>query len=176
MTSEYNKPLPKATLNPEVSRPFWEGAKKHELWVQYCTVCNKFVFFPREVCPYDLSPIDKLVWTRVSGRGRVYSYTTVYQSSIPTFTEEAPYVHATIQLDEGARMTGNVLIPQEQLLEDPGSLAIGQRVQAVFDDVTNDVTLVKWEPIPEDEPPSAEAAEGDAAAATAGRPAGGYGG
>ena len=161
MTSEYNKPLPRATLNPDVSRPFWEGTKKHELWVQYCGDCNRFVFFPREVCPYGLCPGDKLIWTKVSGKGRVYSYTTVYQSSIPTFTEEAPYVHATIQLDEGARMTGNVLVPKEQLMEDPGSLAVGQRVQAVFDDVTDEVTLVKWEPIAEDEAPSAEAAEGD---------------
>ncbi len=174
MTSEYNKPLPRATMNPDVSRPYWEGTKKHELWVQYCTVCNKFIFFPREVCPYDLSPSDKLVWTKVSGKGRVYSYTTVYQSSIPSFTEEAPYVHATIQLDEGARMTGNVLVPKEQLMEDPGSLAVGQRVQAVFDDVTDEVTLVKWEPIAEDEAPSAEAAEGDGEGGSAGGGGGGY--
>lgn len=153
MTSEYTKPLPHATLNPEVSRPFWEGTKKHELWVQYCGACNKFVFFPREVCPYGLCAIDKLVWTKTRGKGRVYSYTTVYQSSFPSFTEEAPYIHATIQLDEGPRMSGNVLVPKEQLAEDPSALAVGQRVEAVYDDVTDDVTLVKWQPIPEDEPP-----------------------
>ena len=175
MTSEYRKPLPRATLNPDVSRPFWEGTKKHELWTQYCTNCNKFVFFPREVCPYDLAPMENLVWTRVSGRGRVYSYTTVYQSSIPSFTEEAPYIHATIQLDEGVRMTGNVLIPQEQLMEDPGSLAVGQRVEAVFDDVTPDVTLVKWQPIAEEETPGSEVAASDSSGAPAAR-GGGYSG
>ncbi len=156
MTSEYTKPLPHATLNPEVSRPYWEGTKKHELWIQYCGDCNKFVFFPREVCPHCLSGINKLLWTRVSGKGRVYSYTTVYQSSFPAFTEDAPYIHATIQLDEGPRMSGNVLVPKEQLVEDPASLDIGQRVQAVFDDVTDEVTLVKWEPIAEDAPPATE--------------------
>ena len=176
MTSEYSKPLPHATLNPDVSRPFWEGTKKHELWVQYCTVCDKFVFFPREVCPYDLSPIDKLVWTKVSGKGRVYSYTTVYQSSFPAFTEEAPYIHATIQLDEGPRMSGNVLVPKEQLTTDPASLDVGQRVQAVFDDVTDEVTLVKWQPIPEDVAPGAEESEGDGGDGTGQSPAGGYGG
>ena len=175
MTSEYRKPLPRPSLNPDVSRPFWEGTKKHELWVQYCTNCNKFVFFPREVCPYDLAPIDKLVWTQVSGRGRVYSYTTVYQSSIPSFTEEAPYVHATIQLDEGARMTGNVLVPKEELEENPGALAVGQRVQAVFEDVTPDWTLVKWQPIAEEETPGSEVPAADGSAAPAAR-GGGYSG
>ena len=176
-TSDYNKPLPHATLNPEVSRPFWEGAKKHELWIQYCTSCNKYIFFPREVCPHNcLAPPDKLLWTKVSGRGRVYSYTTVYQSSIPSFSEEAPYIHATIQLDEGARMTGNVIVSQEQLAEDPGFLPVGQRVQAVFDDVTDDVTLVKWEPIPEDEAPGVDGAGGSGAAGSGAGGRGGYGG
>lgn len=153
--SDYKKPLPRPTMNPEVSKPFWAGTKKHELWVQYCTNCNKFFFYPREVCPYDLSPMDKLKWVQVSGKGRVYSYTTVYQSSVPAFTEEAPYVHATIQLDEGTRMTGNVLgLSREQLLNN--ELQINQRVEAVFEDVTPDVTLVKWQIVDEDEPPSTE--------------------
>ena len=106
--SGYNKPLPNPQLNPEVSKPFWDGTKKHELWVQYDRRNNKFVFPPREVSTGDLTPMDELEWTKVSGKGRVYSYTMVYQSVIPAFNEEVPYVNATIQLDEGVRMTGNV--------------------------------------------------------------------
>ena len=144
--------------------------------MQYCTVCNKFIFFPREVCPYDLSPMDKLVWSRVSGRGRVYSYTTVYQSSIPSFTEDAPYVHATIQLDEGARMTGNVLVPKEQLMEDPGCLAVGQRVKAVFDDVTPDVTARQMGAYLRGRSPRAPRRRRQAAMAVRAPRPGGYGG
>jgi uncharacterized OB-fold protein len=147
----YAKPLPRATLNPDVSRPFWEGTKKHELWVQYCKNCNKSFFYPREVCPYDLSPMADLVWTKVSGKGRVYSYTTVFQPAIPSFADEAPYIHATIQLDEGARMTGNVIgISKEELQKDPAALQVNQRVEAVFEDVTPEVTLVKWRIVDEE--------------------------
>ena len=106
----------------------------------------------------------------------MYSYTTVYQSSIPSFSEEAPYIHATIQLDEGARMTGNVIVSQEQLAEDPGFLPVGQRVQAVFDDVTDEVTLVQWEPIPEDEAPGIDGAGGSGAAGSGAGGRGGYSG
>ena len=66
MTSEYKKPLPRVTLNPDTSRPFWDGAKKHELWIQYCLNHNGHFFYPREVCPECLAPQDRLVWQRVS--------------------------------------------------------------------------------------------------------------
>jgi uncharacterized OB-fold protein len=154
--SDYKKPLPNPSLNPEVSKPFWDGTKKHELWVQYDRRNNKFVFPPREVSPGDLTPMDELEWTKINGMGRVYSYTTVYQSSIPAFTEEAPYVNATIQLDAaGVRMTGNVLgLTKEQLMNN--ELHINQRVEAVFEDITPDWTLVKWQIVDEEEAPSAE--------------------
>ena len=154
--SGYNKPLPNPQLNPEVSKPFWDGTKKHELWVQYDRRNNKFVFPPREVSTGDLTPMDELEWTKVSGKGRVYSYTMVYQSVIPAFNEEVPYVNATIQLDEGVRMTGNVLgLTQEQKLNH--ELRSNQRVEAVFEDVTDDWTLVKWQVIDDEEPPAAPA-------------------
>jgi uncharacterized OB-fold protein len=124
-------------MNPEVSAPFWAGTKKHEIWLQYSKGANKFMFPPREVSPGDLTPMEELVWTKVSGKGRIYSYTTIYQPAIAAFAEEAPYVHALIQLDEGVRMVRN------------NSLQINTRVEAVFEDVTPDWTLVKWRRIEE---------------------------
>ena len=150
MTTEYKKPLPRPAMNPEVSKPFWDGAKKHELWMQYCLNHNGHFFYPREVCPICWAPQERLVWQRVSGKGRVYSYTTVFQSSIPAFNEEAPYVHALIEVDEGTRIVGNVIgIPAEDVAAN--KLEVNQRVEAVFEDVTDEWTLVKWRPIAENE-------------------------
>ncbi|MFL2639861.1 MAG: Zn-ribbon domain-containing OB-fold protein [Dehalococcoidia bacterium] len=143
MATDYKKPVPRPSVNPEVSAPFWAGTKKHELWLQYSKGSQKFFFPPREVSPGDLTPMEELVWTQVSGKGRIYSYTTIYQPAIAAFAEEAPYVHALIQLDEGARMVGNIVDMTEDEVRN-NSLQINTRVEAVFEDVTPDWTLIKW--------------------------------
>ena len=50
MTTEYNKPLPRP-ISVELTRPFWEGAKRHELMMPRCKTCDRFFFYPREECP-----------------------------------------------------------------------------------------------------------------------------
>jgi len=53
-----------------------------------------------------------------------------------------------IEVDEGARIIGNVIdIPQEDVAAN--KLEVNQRVEAVFEDVTDEWTLVKWKPIDE---------------------------
>ena len=107
--SEYFKPLPKPTPS---SRPFWEAARNHELKLQKCGACNQFIYYPRDRCPHCFS--DQLSWQQVSGRGKLYSYTTVYRASTRSFAD-APYVLAIVELDEGPRMTTNMTVPQDQL-------------------------------------------------------------
>lgn len=131
--SEYLKPLPKPTAT---SRPFWDAAKRHELTLQRCGACNSFIYYPRDRCPQCLS--EKLEWRRVSGHGKVYSYTVVRRASTRSFADK-PYVLAIVELDEGPRMTTNVEAPVE-------SIKVGMPVNVYFDDVTPDRTLVKFKP------------------------------
>ena len=81
---------------------------------------------------------DKLAWERVSGRGKVYSYTVVRRASSRAFSD-APYVLAIVELAEGPRMTTNIVAPPEQV-------RVEMPVQVFFDDVTPDCTLVKFKP------------------------------
>ena len=131
--SEYFKPLPKPSLT---SRPFWEAARKHELKLQQCGKCSQFIYYPRERCPNCFS--DNLAWQKVSGRGKLYSYTTVYRASTRSFAD-APYVLAIVELAEGPRLTTNIVAP-------PESVRVEMPVQVFFDDVTPDHTLVKFKP------------------------------
>jgi uncharacterized OB-fold protein len=64
--STYAKPLPKPS---PISRPFWEAAKRHELLLQRCEKCRRFIYYPRPLCPNCMS--DKLEWQRCSGLGKV---------------------------------------------------------------------------------------------------------
>jgi len=56
------------------------------------------------------------------------------------FMEDIPYIYAIIQLDEGPRMISNVT---DCAIED---VRIDMAVIVAFDDVTSDVTLVKFRP------------------------------
>jgi uncharacterized protein len=130
--SEYVKPLPKPT---PTSRPYWDAARRHELSLQRCAACRAFIYYPRERCPHCFS--DRLSWERVSGRGKVYSYTVVRRASSRAFPE--PYVLAIVELDEGPRMTTNIDAA-------PENVKVGMPVTVQFDDVTPEHTLVKFKP------------------------------
>ncbi len=131
--SDYTKPLPKPT---PISRPFWDAAKRHELMLQRCGACSKFIYYPRPRCPHCFS--DRLEWARCSGQGKVYSYTVVRRPSSRAFAD-GPYVLAIVELNEGPRMTTNIVASPEQIRVD-------MPVKAFFDDVTPEYTLVKFKP------------------------------
>src|SRR5439155_375957 len=86
--SEYSGPLPVPT--PE-TRPFWEAARRHELSLQRCRACGAYVFYPRAACPRCLGP--DLEWRRVSGRGRLHTFTVVHRGA-RSFPLPAPYALA----------------------------------------------------------------------------------
>jgi uncharacterized OB-fold protein len=138
MVTEYAKPLPNP-LHRETSRPFWEAARRHELSMQRCTACGRLVWYPREVCPFCLS--SALEWVTLSGRGRLHSYTVIHQPANPAFREDVPYIYAMVEVEEGPRIISNVVDCA------PEAASIGMPLVAVYDDVTPDVTLVKFRPV-----------------------------
>ena len=133
--SDYKKPLPHPN---EVSQPFWDSAKRHELQIQRCNACGTHIFYPREACSECLSP--DLIWIPVSGKGTLYSYTIAQVPTHPTFADDVPYVIAIVELAEGPRITTNLAgCPPDQV-------TIGMPVVASFEEVTPEVTLVKFRP------------------------------
>ncbi|MCH7567383.1 MAG: hypothetical protein IH787_06990, partial [Nitrospirae bacterium] len=67
--SEYLKPIP---VPSEDSNPYWEGDKRHEFCLQRCQACGAFRLPPAPLCPE--CTVLGGVWTKVSGRGKVYSF------------------------------------------------------------------------------------------------------
>ena len=123
-----------------VSRPFWEAAKNRKLSMQRCHDCERMVFTPRELCPNCMS--SDLDWVELSGTGRVYTYTLIQQAAHPYFYDLVPYLYGVVMLDEGPRMFTNFLI-------DHDAIEIGQRVQAVFKDISDEYAIVQFEPLSE---------------------------
>lgn len=107
-------PAPRAL--PE-SLPYWAAADEGRLLIKRCRACGEVHHYPRDICPHCLS--EHTEWLEASGRGTVYSYSTMGQG-------EAAYTLAYITLDEGVTMMSNLVDCA------PADLAIGQRVRVVF--------------------------------------------
>ena len=135
MTAEYRKPLP---VPSAVSAPFWSGLREGVLRIQCCRDCGRHVFYPRSLCPYCLS--ESLGWVTVSGRAKLYSYTIVRRAMHPAFQEDLPYVYAIVELEDGPRLTANVVNCP------PEALRVDMALKAFYDSVTPEVTLLKFEP------------------------------
>lgn len=131
----YEKPLP--TIDGE-SRPFWAAAREHRLAIMRCRDCGKHFFYPRELCPFCHKAAVE--WVNASGRGKIYSFTIARRPAGPAFKADVPYVVALVELEEGPRLMSNIVT------KDVDRVRIGQAVTVVFDDVTEEVTLVKFAP------------------------------
>ncbi len=138
MANQYQKPLPVPT---EFTERFWQAAKENRLEVQRCVACGEMIFYPRYLCPHCLS--TNLEWVQVSGKGRVYSYTVNHAPQNPAFRDDAPFVIAIVRLDEGPQIFTNIV-------NIPGGIEncrVDMRVEAVFEHVTPEHTLVKFQPV-----------------------------
>ena len=133
--SDYNKPLPHPN---EVSQPFWDAAKRHELQIQRCNARGTHIFYPREACSECLAA--DLIWIPVSGKGTLYSYTIAQAPTHPAFADDVPYVIAIVELAEGPHITTNLVGCQ------PDQVTIGMPVVTSFEDVSEAITLVKFRP------------------------------
>ena len=96
----------------EFSRPFWEALEEGGLRLPWCPRCQAAVYYPRALCPR--CHATDLDWIEASGRGRVYSHTTVRRPTRP-FGTDAPFVVALVDLAEGARMLARItgVAPEE---------------------------------------------------------------
>ncbi len=137
MTTKYNRPLPRPQ-NIELTRPYWEAAKRHELVIPRCQKCDHLFFYPRSECPRCFS--TDIEWANVSGRGRLHTFTIVRQPVNPAFLDDVPYVYALVQLNEGPRMISNVVQC------DIDDVKVDMPLTVFFDDVTPEWTLVKFKP------------------------------
>jgi uncharacterized OB-fold protein len=131
--SGYGKPLPRITPD---NQDFWEAVRRHELALQRCEACGRFRYPPSPVCPDCLS--ERFAWTPVSGRGTVTTWVVFHKPYFPSFADEIPYHVVQVELEEGPRLTANLVdVPNDQI-------RVGLPVEVVFDDVTPEVTLPRF--------------------------------
>jgi uncharacterized OB-fold protein len=134
----YAKPLPAITAQ---SKPFWDAARDGYLLLPRCDHCGAFHTYFEPWCSH--CGHEGVHWERLKGHGKIWGNCRFHRAYFPGFESELPYNVAIVELDEGPRLVTNIVgVPTGALDEFP----IGMEVDAVFDPVTADVTLVKFKP------------------------------
>jgi uncharacterized OB-fold protein len=90
---------------------FWEASRDSRLLVQWCTSCDRGVFYPRVFCPHCAAGAGELEWRDASGRATVYAAVVEHkpQAAGANFSDGQPYCVALVDLEEGVRMLTNVV-------------------------------------------------------------------
>jgi uncharacterized OB-fold protein len=79
--------------------------QRYALVGEVCPHCSAKIFPPRDICP-ECGDEAKEHY-QFSGRGEVYSYTTLYNAPAG-YEEQAPYTVAMVQLEEGPLVTAQL--------------------------------------------------------------------
>jgi uncharacterized OB-fold protein len=112
------------------SAQYWDAARQGRLLIAECKACGRVHHYPRPFCPHcwseDVHPV------KASGRGTLYTYSTVYVNDLPPFRDRLPYVAAIVELAEGPRVMTTV---EGALAE---HLRVGMAVTASFRPVDDD--------------------------------------
>ena len=121
-----------------VNVPYFDGAAQGVLRLQHCDMCDRWIFYPRVMCPYCQSL--KISWRNASGRGSLYSFAVVYRPHHSAFDSEVPIVFAAVQVQEGPIMLSELPSSCRE------SASIGMRLTVRFKSVGGGLHLPIWEP------------------------------
>jgi uncharacterized OB-fold protein len=104
---------------------FWRKTKaRYNLIATKCNSCRNVFFPPRKICPI-CRRAGKLEEKKLSGRGEVVTYTVIYSAS-EGFEMHTPYIMGIIKLDEGPRVTAQIVDAEID------EVKIGMKVEAAF--------------------------------------------
>lgn len=129
----YQGPLPAVT---NLNRPHWDGLLEHRLLVPRCEGCGYVWLPPGPWCPSCWS--RQISWQELSGQGTVSSWVRFHQQYYRTGPFEVPYAVAEVTLQEGPRLYGQLVDGVEP--------TVGLAVQVAYQDVSADLTLVRFRP------------------------------
>jgi uncharacterized OB-fold protein len=118
-------PAPRANA---ASAFHFEAAKDGRLMLPWCAACTKHHWPPRALCPHCHADFkDDEAWREARGAGTIASYSVVVRAVNPELKDDAPYVVAFVDLDEGVRLFTNIVDAK------PEELRCGLRVQCRFE-------------------------------------------
>jgi uncharacterized OB-fold protein len=117
-------------------RPFWQALRHGEVRVQRCGDCGAYRFPATRFCSHCRS--ETFEWQAVAPIGIVETWCVLHRAYFDGL--DVPYTVIQVRLDCGVRLFSNPVGVEA------GGLRIGLPVEAVFEDIAADVTLLKFKP------------------------------
>jgi uncharacterized OB-fold protein len=114
----------------ELIRTWRHIPERYNLIGTKCITCGKTYFPPRVICP-ECRRKGKLETINFKGTGKIHTFSIV-RTPIDDFKTISPYAIAIIELDEGAKVTSQIVDV------DIDSIEIGQPVEMVFRKIRED--------------------------------------
>ncbi|MDM7956653.1 OB-fold domain-containing protein [Blastomonas sp.] len=136
MNTHAPRPLPALTSD---TMPFWTAGAHGQLLIQQCCLCSYFIHPPTGFCPECEN--SETVYTAVSGRGFVETFTVNYKIWMPGLPDR--YVLALVRLAEqnDVRLATNIVGC------DPASVRFDMPVKVQFEQ-TGDLWIPLFAPDP----------------------------
>ena len=134
--SSTNPNLP--DVEAPATAPFWQASKQHVLTAQKCQDCGYLRYPPTEICPKCWS--TNQIWEPISPEGTLWSYIVYHRALDASKKDEIPYVVGRVVTDDGPIFTVRLDI-------DPEAATVDQRVTASWDDVSDEVTLLRFKAV-----------------------------
>lgn len=128
------RPVP---VPDEVTTAYWQGAREGVLRLPWCPSCERLHHVPSLSCPS--CGLERLEQRDLSGRGSLYSWTTLADSPGPGFKDLVPLVVCVVELDEQERL----LITANLIGSQADRLRIGAPVEVVFEQL-DDISLPQF--------------------------------
>jgi len=112
------------TSLPFTIESFYRLISEGKLMAAQCKRCGRLLVPPRLMCTDCYS--KELEWTRLSGEGKLLTYTVIHVSS-KQFESMVPYAVGIIELAEGPKMPGMIRDIE------PKKIKIGMKLRVDFD-------------------------------------------
>jgi acetyl-CoA acetyltransferase/uncharacterized OB-fold protein len=135
VTGPTGRPLPQLTLDNEF---FWTSGADGRLRFAECESCAALIHPPQPVCRYCRG--RRIGVRAVSGFATLIGFTVNHRFSLPGLP--APYVVAQVAIEEDTR----VRLTTNAVQCDPGQLALGMRMEVVFERAADEAGEV-WLPL-----------------------------
>jgi len=89
---------------------FWrENPSRYNLVGIKCNSCGRHFFPPRAICPVcHRKSVGKIEKIRLRGEGKIFSLTEVHEG-LEELSMQKPYVVAMVEMEEGVKVTGQVI-------------------------------------------------------------------
>ena len=114
---------------------YFEAAAEGRLIVQRCDSCDHRQFPPKTLCTNCGATPG---WMQAAGVGEIHTFTVVRRHGVEPFRSMAPFILAMIDLPEGARLMGNVVVA------DPEVVRVGDPVEAYALRIDARMALPLW--------------------------------